>query len=73
VRFFRPCKTTVFNLDIALKTMPTQLNLLKRLASHRLHGIPEECLYLTNLNHYIRLVKTSLERWALELIYKENL
>jgi hypothetical protein len=42
---------------IAIKTMPAQRNFLKRLTSHGLHGIPKERLYLTNLDHHVRLIK----------------
>src|SRR6266481_8129829 len=39
---------------VALETVPAQLGDVERFAAHRLHWIPEERLYLTNLDGHVR-------------------
>jgi len=42
---------------VAVKTVPAQVGDLESFAAHRLHWVPEERLYFTNLDRHIAVVR----------------
>src|SRR5436309_2129119 len=47
-------KPTEGQAPITVKTVPAQVGDLERFAAYRLHGVPEERLYFTNLDRHVR-------------------